>query len=93
LEVTRRVAETGFEDAGEVGELLEAEFEGDFFDAVAGEESAVGALEPKVVEPLTDGEVIIRLEVALDGALRNLAESGETSRAVFGADGEDFPGI
>jgi hypothetical protein len=93
LESAGRVAEAGFEDAREVGELFEAEFERDFLDAIAGEEALIGALQPEVIEPLTDGNIIVGSKVTLDGALGNLAERGEAARAVFRADGKDFPGV
>ena len=59
LESAGREAEAGFEDAGEVGELFKAEFEGDFLDSITGEEAFVGAVQAEDIEPFTDGHVVV----------------------------------
>ena len=74
IEKTGGAAVLAFEVAGEVGELLVAEFHGDKFDGFSGREAMIGDIESIAAQPLTEGAAVGLAEVTLHGAGGDAAE-------------------
>lgn len=85
-------AEVIFEVAGEVGELFVSEVVGDAFDALAGLEAGIGEVQTQFAKKLSDGDLIMFDEMALESAEGNAASVGEQGGAEVRSAGEGFPG-
>ena len=91
IEEAGGAAVLAFEVAGEVGELLVAEFQGDELDGFSGGETMVGDIEAIIPQPLPEGAAVGLAEVALDGPGGDAADEGDFAGLELRAMGEGLP--
>lgn len=91
IEKTGGAAVLAFEVAGEVGELLVAEFQGDELDGFSGGETMVGDIEAIIPQPLPEGAAVGLAEMALDGPGGDAADEGDFAGLELRAMGEGLP--